>query len=184
MQSCFFPILALKMSKNGRKWPTRSLRGHTWFLTGVNGFFPVWNAVCMSAGSSVSILKSLASLQATISYVSPECPPRSLRGKAWFLTGVNGIFHIRNAVRMSPGSSVSILKTLASLEVPCLLGVSRASSKESKRTSLVPDWSQWCISRQECSIQVSRKLCINFEVSSFIRSTPSPRCLQSVLQGV
>ena len=58
-----------------------------------------------------------------------------------------------------------------------LLCVSRASSKESKRTSLVPDWSQWCISCQECSIQVSRKLCINFEVSSFIRSTPSPRYL-------
>ena len=45
--------------------------------------------------------------------------------------------------------------------------VSRASSKESKRTSSVPDWSHWCISRQECSMQVSRKLCINFEVSSF-----------------
>ena len=84
---------------------------------------------------------------------------------------VNGVFHVRDAVCMSPGSSVSILKSLASLEVPRLLGVSRASSKESKRTCLVPDWSQCCISRQECSIQVSRKLCINFEVSSFLRST-------------
>ena len=33
-------------------------------------------------------------------------------------------------------------------------------------------------------MRVTRKLCINFEDSSFLRSTPSPRCLQSVLQGV
>ena len=70
-------------------------------------------------------------------------PTRSLRGHTWFLTGVNGVFHARNVVYRSPGSSVSILKSLASLEVPRLLGVSRASSKESKRTSLVPDQSQW-----------------------------------------
>ena len=74
--------------------------------------------------------------------MSPERPLRSLRGHAWFLTVVNGVFDVRNEVCMSPGSSVSILKTLASLEVPHLLGVSRVSSKESKRMSLVPDWSQ------------------------------------------
>ena len=34
-----------------------------------------------------------------------------------------------------------VLKSLATLEVCRLLGVSRASSKESKRTFLVPDWS-------------------------------------------
>ena len=33
---------------------------------------------------------------------------------------VNGVFHVRDAVCMSPGSSVSILKSLASLEVPLL----------------------------------------------------------------
>ena len=73
--------------------------------------------------------------------MSPKHPPRSLRGHAWFLTVLNDVFHDRNAVCMSPESSVSILKFLAFLEVPHLLGVSRASSKESKRTFLVPDWS-------------------------------------------
>ena len=56
-------------------------------------------------------------------------------------TVVNGIFYVRNAVCMSPESSVSNLRSLASLEAPCLLGVSRASSKESKRTRTVPDCS-------------------------------------------
>ena len=64
-----------------------------------------------------------------------------LRGDAWFLTVVNDVFHDRNAVCMSPESFVSILKSLASLEVPHLLGVSRASSKESKRTCLIRDCS-------------------------------------------
>ena len=39
------------------------------------------------------------------------------------------------------------LKSLAGLEVSHLLGVSRASSQESKRTSLVPDWTQLCCSQ-------------------------------------
>ena len=72
---------------------------------------------------------------------SPERPPRSLRGQAWFLSVVNGLFHIMNLVCMSPESSVSTLKTLAYLVVLNLLGVSRASSKESRRTWLVPNCS-------------------------------------------
>ena len=119
-----------------------------------------------------------------VSPVSPERPSRSLRGHARFLTVVNSVFHVENAVYMLPESSLPILGSPASLEVPRLLGVSRASSKESKRTCLVPDCSQWCISRQECSIHVARKFCTNFDVSSFLRSTPSPRCLQTFLQGV
>ena len=66
-----------------------------------------------------------------------------------------GIFYVRNAVCMSPESSVSILRSLASLEVPRLLGVSKASSKESKRTCLVPDCSQWYILRKERSMHVT-----------------------------
>ena len=89
-----------------------------------------------------------------------------LRGDAWFLTVVNDVFHDRNAVCMSPESSVSILKSLATLEVPRLLGVSRASSKESRRTCFVPDCSQWCITRQECSMHVTRKLYENLQVIS------------------
>ena len=49
--------------------------------------------------------------------MSPERPPRSLRGHAWFLTGVNGVFDVRNALCMSPGSAVLILKSLVPLEV-------------------------------------------------------------------
>ena len=73
------------------------------------------------------------------------------------LTIVNGVFHVRNAV-----CSVSILKYLDSLEVPCLQCVPRASPKESKRTCLVPDCSQWCISHKKCSMHVTRKLCFVF----------------------
>ena len=43
--------------------------------------------------------------------------------------------------------SVWILKSLAALEVSFLLDVSEASSKESKKTSLVADWSQLCCSQ-------------------------------------
>ena len=38
--------------------------------------------------------------------------------------------------------SVQSFKSLAALEVSNLLAISRASFKEPKRTSLVPDWSQ------------------------------------------
>ena len=91
---------------------------------------------------------------------------------------VNGVFYVRNLVCLSPGS------LLASLEVPHPKGVSRAFSEESKRTFLVPECSQWCISCQECSMHATRKFCINFEVSSLFSSTKSPRSLQSVFQGV
>ena len=103
----------------------------------------------MFPGSSVPILKSVVFLEVFQILCVSERPPRTLRGHARFLTVVNGVSHIRNAVCMSPGSSVSILKTLASLEVPRLLGVSTASSKESKRTCLVPDGFQWYSLRQE-----------------------------------
>ena len=45
---------------------------------------------------------------------------------------------------MARGISVEILKFQAVSEVSKLFIVSRASTKESKRTSLVPDWSQLC----------------------------------------
>ena len=37
---------------------------------------------------------------------------------------------------------ISLLKSLAALEVSCLLGVSRVSSKESRNKSLLLDWCQ------------------------------------------
>ena len=45
--------------------------------------------------------------------MSPERPPRSLGGYALFLTVVNGVLHIRNAVSMSPESCMKIYKSLA-----------------------------------------------------------------------
>ena len=75
--------------------------------------------------------------------VSIKHLPRSLRGYFLFLTGINCVVHSRTALDMPRGNSVRILKTLAGmeLEVSRLLGVSRASSEESMRMSLVPDWS-------------------------------------------
>ena len=122
----------------------------------------------MSPESSVSILKSLASLEVLLCISRIQSGLQG--GHAWLPTVVNGIFYVRNAVCMSHESSVSILRSLASLEVPRLLGVSRVSSKESKRTCLVPDCSQWCISCQECNMHVPRILCVRFQVSSFLGS--------------
>ena len=74
--------------------------------------------------------------------MSPERPPRSLRGRSWFLTGVNDVFRAIDLLEMHRRNFMPVLKSLAALEVSRVLGVSRASSKESKRTFLVPDWSQ------------------------------------------
>ena len=74
--------------------------------------------------------------------MSPECPPRSLRGRHWFLTGVSGVVLNTKVLDMPRGVLVRIFESLAALEVSNLLGISRASSKESKRMLLVPDWSQ------------------------------------------
>ena len=71
--------------------------------------------------------------------MSPECPPRSLRGRHWFLTGVSGVVINTKVLYMPRGVLVRFFESLAALEVSNLLGISRASSKESKRTSLVPD---------------------------------------------
>ena len=116
--------------------PPRSLRGHAWLLTVVNDVFHDRNAVCMSPESSVSILKSLASLEVPCLLGVSRASSKESRRTYLFLTIFNGVLHVRNAVCMSLESSVSILKSLATLEVPRLLGVSRASSKESKRTFL------------------------------------------------
>ena len=123
-----------------------------------------------SAKSSVSILKSLASLE--VSHLLGVSRASSKESKRTCLVPdcCQWCIFARNVVCMSPGSSVSFLKTLASLEVPRLLGVSRVSSKESKRTCLVPDCSQWCISCQECNMHVPRILCVRFQVSSFLGS--------------
>ena len=79
--------------------------------------------------------------------MSPERPPRSLSGYPLFLTGVNGVVLNSKVLDMPRGISVRSLKSRGALEVSHLLGVSRESSKESKRLPLVPDWSQWCCSQ-------------------------------------
>ena len=45
--------------------------------------------------------------------MSPERPTRNLGGHALFLTVVNGVLHVRNAVCMSPESCMKIYKSLA-----------------------------------------------------------------------
>ena len=123
----------------------------------------------MSPGSSVSILKTQASLEVPrLLGVSIASSKESKRTSLvpdccqWFISHQK----CSCSMHVSRGSSVSILKTLASLEVPRLLGVSRASSKESRRTCFVPDCSQWCITRQECSMNVTRKLYEDLQVIS------------------
>ena len=74
--------------------------------------------------------------------MSPERPPEGLRGRHWSLTVGSGIVLNNQVLDMPRGISVQSLKSLVVLEVSQLLGVSRASSKESKRTSLVLEWSQ------------------------------------------
>ena len=65
-----------------------------------------------------------------------------------------------------PGSSVPIFKSLAVDLLVRLLGVSIASSKESRRTFLIPDWSQGCLCHAGWCLWTSREQCANFQVSS------------------
>ena len=58
------------------------------------------------------------------------------------MNGVSGVVLNTKVLDMPRGVLVRIFESLAALEVSNLLGISRASSKESKRMSLVPDWSQ------------------------------------------
>ena len=64
-----------------------------------------------------------------------------------FLTEVSSLVLNTEVLDMSRGIFVLSLTPLAAIEVSHLLGISRAPLKESKRTSLVPDWSQWCCSQ-------------------------------------
>ena len=73
--------------------------------------------------------------------VSSETTKDSKR-TSWFLTGVNADFYNRTHPWGSTGISVPNFKSLAADLVVILLSVSRASSKESRRTVLIPDWSQ------------------------------------------
>ena len=61
------------------------------------------------------------------------------------MTGVKDVFDMLVGVCGPPGSSLPIFKSLAVDLLVRLLGVSRASSKESRRTFLIPDSSQGCL---------------------------------------
>ena len=52
---------------------------------------------------------------------------------------------------------------------------------ESKRTLVVPDRSLSGFLHGGYPNDTSRKLHINFEVSTFLESGPSPKCLQSII---
>jgi hypothetical protein len=82
-------------------------------------------------GRSVSIFRSLPSWEAVLLLGSPEHHPRSLRGRWWFLRGIFVVFDI---IYISINFQISTF--LGSSLIP---GFSRASSKESKRTQVVPE---------------------------------------------
>ena len=58
------------------------------------------------------------------------------------MNGVSGVVLNTKVLDMPRGVLVRIFESLAALKISNLLGISRASSKESKRMSLVPDLSQ------------------------------------------
>jgi hypothetical protein len=90
-------------------------------------------------GSNISIFRSLPSWKVDQLLGSPGRHPRSLRGRWRFLRGVFEVCDIRDVPRIHKGSYVSIFTSLPSWKVVKLLGFSRASSKESKRTLEVPE---------------------------------------------
>ena len=89
--------------------------------------------------SYVSLFRVLPSWKLVKLLGSPERHPRSLRGRWRFLRRVLVVFDIMDALRIHQGRYVSIFRSLPSWEVLHLLCVSRASSKESKRTLGVPE---------------------------------------------
>ena len=70
-----------------------------------------------------------------------------------------------------------ILKSQAVLEASHFLCISKVTSKESNRTTLVPD-------RNKGARHANRFLCKILKVSSWVRSMPSSYCLLSLLQEV
>ena len=68
----------------------------------------------------------------------------SKKSKMTFLIHIQShlFLHRIRVIDMSRGIILQILKSLAALEVSCLLGVFKASSKEFKGTSLLLGWSQ------------------------------------------
>ena len=55
------------------------------------------------------------------------------------------------------------------------------SSMESKRTLVVPERNLCGSGHGGCSKGTSMKLHINFQISTYLGSAPSPRCLQSII---
>ena len=93
----------------------------------------------------IPVLKSLAALEVShllgVSRASSKESKRTFLVPDWSL--VNDVFRAIDLLEMHKRNIIPVLKSLAALEASCLLGVSRVSSKESKRTFLVPDWSRW-----------------------------------------
>ena len=102
------------------------------------------------SGTVNVLLDSLADIPETpakVTVVSLNRPKRSLRGRLGFLSGVKGVIWHKNVLHIHMRSRIMNFKSLCALQMVPLKGVSKSSSKESKRTSLVPDWSQWCCSQ-------------------------------------
>ena len=90
----------------------------------------------MIYGSSVKNVRTLGSF----SYEDPELPSRSLGGNSWYLIEVLMTLVVRNYIYKYQGSSVQNFRPIGALEEDILIWVSRASSKESWRIFLIPEW--------------------------------------------
>ena len=109
--------------------PQRSLSGRLGFLIGFNCVVHNTRVLAKYREVSVQILKY------PIFLMSPERPSRSLIELMLFQTGVSSI--VQN----------TIVLAIYLRQVSYLFGVSRTSSKKSKRMSLVPDWIELCCSQ-------------------------------------
>ena len=126
---------------------------------------------------SVSIFRALPGLELLHVLCVSRTSSWSLRGRWRFLRGVLVVFDMVDAPGIHEGSFIEIFRSLPSWKVVQLLD----SSMESKRTLVVPERSLCGFWRNGCPNDTSRKLHINFLISTFLKSAPSPRCLQSVI---
>ena len=105
---------------------------------------------------------------------SPERHPSSLRECWWFLRGVLMAF-LHNEYPLYTSRKVCISFQISIFLWSALTpGFSRSSSKESKRTLVVPERSLDGFWHNEYPVYTSRKVCINCQIFTFLRSGLTP----------
>ncbi len=142
--------------------------------------FDMVDAPSIHQGSYISIFRSLPAWEVLNLLCVSRASAWSLRGRWRFLGGVLMVFDILDVSRMHQGSYISIFKCLPSckeLKSPMCL---RSVILESKNTIAVPERNLGGFWHGGCLKDTSRKLHINFQISTFLGSTPSAMCLKSV----